>query len=122
MVPESDALFDELALRGANLGANTSRLLRLLDDYGAAEVRTAVKIAIERGAYGAGSVAHILEQRRRASGHRPPMRVELPADPRVRNLRVIPHNLEEYDALGRHDDNDDNDKNPADDGQARVNE
>jgi transposase len=111
MVPESDALFDELALRGANLGANTSRLLRLLDDYGAAELRVAVEIAIERGAYGAGSIAHILEQRRRASGQRPPMRVELPADPRVRDLRIIPHRLEPYDALGRHDDKNDKDDN-----------
>lgn len=107
LVPESDRLFEELALRGANLGANTSRLLRLLDDYGAEELRAAVQIAIEREAFGAGSVAHVLEQRRRARGERPPMRVELPADPRVRNLRVIPHRLEKYDDLSKPDDGND---------------
>jgi transposase len=106
-VPETDALFEQLALRGDNLGANTSRLLRLLDDYGPVELAAAVKTAIEREAYGAGSVAHTLEQRRRTRGERPPMRVDLPADPRVRDLRVTPHRLEDYDGLAqRHDDED----------------
>ncbi len=104
-IPETDVLFEQLALRGDNLGANTSRLLRLVDDYGDGEVAAAVKIAIEREAYGAGSIAHIVEQRRRARGERPPMRVELPPDPRVRDLRVTSHRLEDYDGLAqRHDD------------------
>jgi transposase len=103
-VPETDGLFDVLAVRGDNLGATTSRLLSLLDDYGAQELRAAVVEALAREAFGAGSVAHILEQRRRARGLAPPVRVELPDDPRVRELRVRPHRLEEYDALGRHDD------------------
>lgn len=98
-VPESDAIFETLALRGANLGSHTVRLLRLLDQYGAEELRAAVQLAIEREAFGAGSVAHILESRRRARGLPPPVRVELPSDPRVRDLRVIPHRLEDYDAL-----------------------
>ena len=106
-VPETDGLFDVLALRGDNLGATTSRLLSLLDDYGAEELRAAVAEALAREAFGAGSVAHILEQRRRARGLAPPVRVELPDDPRVRELRVRPHRLEEYDALGRHDDGQD---------------
>jgi hypothetical protein len=58
-----------------------------------------VRIALERGAFGAGSVAHVLESRRRAQGLPPPVRVDLPADPRVRDLRVIPHRLEDYDQL-----------------------
>lgn len=98
-VPLSERLFEELALRGDNLGGNTVRLLQLLDDYGAEELRAAVGVAIEREAWGAGSVAHILEQRRRARGERPRGRVELPQDPRVRNLRVSSHDLGGYDAL-----------------------
>lgn len=103
-VPEVERLFEVLALRGDNLGATTSRLLSLLDDYGGEELRAAVVEALAREAFGAGSVAHILEQRRRARGLRPPLRVELPDDPRVRDLRVRPHRLEEYDALGQDDD------------------
>ncbi len=98
-VPESERIFEELALRGDNLGGNTVRLLQLLDDYGAEELRAAVSVAIEREAWGAGSVAHILEQRRRARGEKPRVRVELPQDPRVRNLRVSSHDLGGYDAL-----------------------
>lgn len=106
-VPETDRIFDVLALRGDNLGGHTSRLLALLDDYGAEELRAAVAIAVSREAFGAGSVAHVLEQRRRERGLAPPIRVELPADPRVRDLRLTPHRLETYDALGNHDDDED---------------
>lgn len=102
-VPETDALFEVWALRGDNLGFHTSRLLRLLDSYGAEELRRATQLAIEREAYSSGSIAHQLEQRRREQGLKPPMRVELPDDPRVRDLRITPHRLEAYDALG-HDD------------------
>jgi transposase len=104
-VPETDALFEVWALRGDNLGFNTSRLLRLLDTYGAEELRRATQLAIEREAYSSGSIAHLLEQRRREQGKKPPMRVDLPDDPRVRDLRITPHRLEAYDALG-HDDDD----------------
>jgi transposase len=106
-VPQTDAIFDVLALRGENLGGHTSRLLSLLDDYGAEELRVAVKEAVAREAFGAGSVAHILEQRRRARGLSPPLRVQLPDDPRVRDLRVRPYRLEEYDGLGHDDDDQD---------------
>jgi hypothetical protein len=98
-VPDTDRIFEQLALRGDNLGGNTVRLLQLLDDYGAEELRAAVATAIERQAWGAGSVAHILEQYRRARGHKPPSRVDLPHDPRVRDLRVQSHDLGDYDAL-----------------------
>jgi len=107
-VPETDALFDVLALRGDNMGYHTSRLLRLLDAYGAEELRQATRTAIECEAYSSGSIAHVLEQRRRERGLRPPMAVDLPDDPRVRDLRVTPHRLEDYDALG-HDDKERND-------------
>lgn len=108
-VPESDRIFEELALRGDNLGGNTVRLLQLLDDYGPEELRAAVAVAIEREAWGAASVAHILEQRRRARGHKMRVRVDLPDDPRVRNLRVKSHDLGGYDALL--DDEKDDDEN-----------
>jgi transposase len=105
-VPETDRVFEALAARGENLGYHTVRLLRLLDDYGAEELAAAVRSAIERQAWGSGCVAHILEQRRRARGLPPPVRVDLPDNPRVRDLRVTPHRLEDYDALGKPNDDD----------------
>ena len=115
-VPETDRIFEVLALRGGNLGSHTVRLLRALDDYGAEELRAAVRIALEREAFGAGSVAHIVESRRRTRGLPPPVRIELPADPRVRDLRVIPHRLEDYDRLAAPEETAPEQPHTADDG------
>jgi transposase len=98
-VPALATLFERLAVRGEPLGAHVTRLHQLLDDYGVAELTTAVDTALARDAPGAGVVAHLLEQRRRARGQRPPVPVVLPDDPRVRDLDVPLHPLETYDDL-----------------------
>jgi transposase len=95
----ADALLDALALRGEPLGGQTSRLLKLLERYGAAELDRAMADALARGALSATSVAHILDQRARGRKHVPPLEIVLPADPRVRDLRVTPHALTAYDDL-----------------------
>jgi transposase len=105
-VPETENLFKHLALRGETLGIHTARLLRLLDTYGPRELRLATRTALERDAFSTGSIAHLLDQRRRERGLTPPLEVHLPDDPRVRDLRVIPHSLEAYDALGQNPDDD----------------
>lgn len=103
-VPGVAALFERLAVQGEPLGPHATRLLRLLDDYGATELAAAVETALARDAPGAGAVAHLLEQRRRARGQRPPLPVVLPDDPRVRDLDVPSHPLERYDDLTSPDD------------------
>jgi transposase len=95
----ADELLDALALRGESLGGHTVRLTQLLDRYGAAELDRAMAEALARGATGAGSVAHILDQRARARKSLPPIDAILPDDPRVRDLRVTPHALGRYDEL-----------------------
>ncbi len=95
----ADALLDTLALRGESLGGHTVRLTQLLDRYGAAELDRAIAEALARGATGAVSVAHILDQRARARKSLPPLDAVLPDDPRVRDLRVTPHALDRYDEL-----------------------
>jgi transposase len=103
-VPAAAALFERLAVRGEPLGPHVTRLSQLLADYGAVELATAVAVALDRDACGAGSIAHILEQRRRTRRQLPPVPVVLPADPRVRDLDVSSHALESYDALSSPDD------------------
>jgi hypothetical protein len=98
-VPAVATLFARLADRGEALGPHVTRLHALLDDYGAAELATAVATALDRDACGAGSVAYFLERRRRTLRQLPPVPVVLPADPRVRDLDVPSHALETYDAL-----------------------
>ena len=100
-VPATVILFERLAERGEALRPHATRLLALLDDYGAQELAAAVDNALQRDALGAGSITHILETRRRQRGLKPPLRLTLPDRPGLRDLDVRPHDLETYDALGR---------------------
>ncbi len=90
----------EVALHGGHLGGTTSRLLRLLDQFGASELDAALAEAHQRGAFAAQSVAHVLDQRRRARGAPVPIEIALSSDPRVQSLVVTPHSLDRYDRLG----------------------
>jgi transposase len=105
-VPVIASLFDRLAARGESLRVHTARLLGLLDDYGPQELTAAVSRALETDALGAGAIAHLLEQRRRQRGQKPPLPLVLPDHPGVRTLEVTPHRLESYDALTRPDPDD----------------
>lgn len=97
--PSATAFLEAIALHGGHLGGTTARLLRLLDQYGAEAVDTALRDAHARGAFAAQSVAHILDQRRRARGLPAPLDPILPDDPRVRDLVIVPHRLDSYDRL-----------------------
>lgn len=106
----ADALLDELARRGERISGHVTWLLRLGDRYGAAELEAAIAEALDRGAVAAASVAHILDSRARERHVPPPIDVVLPDDPRVRDLRVTPHALGDYDALSTdHPDMEDSD-------------
>ena len=100
-VPVTATLFERLAARGAARRPPAVRLLALLDDYGPQELTAAITLALDRDALGAGSIAHLLETRRRQRGRKPPVRLVLPDRPGVRDLDVRPHHLESDDALTR---------------------
>lgn len=102
-VPVTATLFDRLAARGEALRPHATRLLALLEDYGPEELTAAITIAVDRDALGAGSIAHLLETRRRQRGQTPPLPLALPDRPGVRELDVQPHALETYDALSHPD-------------------
>jgi len=112
--PNADRLLDALALRGEPLAGHTSRLLKLLDRYGASELDTALAEALSLGAISAASVAHILDSRARSRNQVPPLDVVLPDDPRVRTLRVTPHALSAYDSLFTHTESKEQDDEPID--------
>ena len=105
-VPAAATLLERLAARGESLRYPVVRLLALLDDYGPQELAAAIDRALERDALGAGTVAHILETRRRQRGLKPPIPIALPNRPGVRDLDVTPHRLETYDDLTRSDPDD----------------
>ena len=67
------------AERGANLGAITAALMRLLERYGAAELQAAILEALERDVPHPNAVRLALERRREQRGEPPPVAVVLPA-------------------------------------------
>jgi Mu transposase-like protein len=97
--PQSRELLSHLAQRGANLGHATVCLLRLLDEFGAEDLQVAIREALDKDIPHPHAVRQILDAGRRARGQRPVVPVELPDDPRIRDLVVRPHPLETYDTL-----------------------
>lgn len=90
-----------LYARGVPVGAHITRLTKLLELHGAIDLDAALAEVVARGAISSDSVEHVLEQRQRARNAKPSLAVQLPDDPRVRNLRITPHELKSYDALGQ---------------------
>ncbi len=98
-VPAAQELIRRLAERGENLGSATSYLLRLLDEHGAAALQHAAELVLEKDVAHPHAVRLILDQERRRAGLMPRIPIELPDDPRVRDLVVVPHKLASYDAI-----------------------
>ena len=83
--------------RGGHIGATTAALLRLLDDYGALEA--AIDEALERGVPHPNAVRLSLTRRREQRDEPPPTPIDLPRDPRLRDIAVRDHDLGGYDGL-----------------------
>ena len=105
-VPAAEAFLAAAFERGESVGPTTERLLVLLDDYGADELRSAVEEALARQTPRLSSVSYLLAQRRRQAQRRPLLPVDLSRRPDLADLYVKPHPSETYDELSR---------NPADD-------
>ncbi len=99
VAPASQDLLLRAAERGANLGAITTGLVRLLERYGAAELQVAIGEALDRDVPHPNAVRLSLERRRERRGDVPPVGVDLPATVQARDAPVRPHALETYDQL-----------------------
>ncbi len=110
-VPESETFLDAAFARGESAGRQTAQLLKLLDLYGAAALRRAIREALERDTPRASSVAFLLRQRQQTASSSAPVAVDLSRHPEVQSIDVQPHDLETYDELTHHDHgSDDSDK------------
>jgi transposase len=98
VVPESERLLDLAFAQGESVGSQTAHLLKLLDLYGAAALRRAVREALERGTPRASSVAFLLRRQKLPA---PRLVVDLSRHPEAQALEVRPHDLETYDELTR---------------------
>jgi transposase len=102
--PAAHDLLIRAAERGANLGAITVGLQRLLDRYGAAELQAAILEALARDVPHPNAVRLALERRREQRGDPPPTAIVMPAHVQARDVPLRPHGLETYDQLKDIDD------------------
>ena len=102
--PESETLLDLAFAQGESAGSQTAQLLKLLDLYGAAALRSAIREALERGTPRASSVAFLLRQQQQKISQLPA--IDLSRHPQAQFIDVQPHDLETYDELARHDKDD----------------
>jgi hypothetical protein len=109
--PSATKLFLELAQRGGNLGSATAGLLRLLDSHGSTALEAAIAETLARDTPHLAAIRHILDRKRHEQGQPPALPVALPDDPRVRDLAVRPHRLEDYEQIHKETD-DDHDPEP----------
>jgi len=104
VVPKAKSFLENMMERGHDLAKATKQLEQMLDDYGAKELDAAVSIALDRGTIATSAVILLLDLERRKHNLKPLVPLALPNDPRVRELRITPHNLENYDGLSKNDD------------------
>lgn len=98
-IPQAGTLLKRCADEGYSLSAITKRLLELLDSYGQSELALAISESLAKDSIHTNAICLILERRRHQRNEPPPLRINLPDDPRVRNTIVTPHSLGTYDAL-----------------------
>ena len=108
-VPKAETLLEACFQRGGSVSVLTQKLLLLLDDHGAAELRAAIDEALARGTPHLSSIVFLLARRRRTAQRRLTPTVDLSRRPDLKDLYVKPHSPETYDELTRrdHDDRDD---------------
>ncbi len=105
-VPATAALLRLTAERGLSLGHATRELFELLRTHGTAQLQAAIEEAIGNEAPHTQAVRHILERNRKNAGKPPALPLDLPPDPRVRDLIVKPHKLSDYKIQENLDGND----------------
>ncbi|MGQ7848722.1 IS21 family transposase [Granulosicoccus sp. 3-233] len=105
--PSASTLLEQAGLRGTSLRTLVRELMRLLDEYGATEVETGCREAIERGVPHSNAVRQCLERRREARGLAPPMTIALPENSPARDIVVRTGSLADYDHINPVPDTDD---------------
>jgi hypothetical protein len=106
-VPACETLLAEMGRRQRRLHTAVDRLTILLEEFGAQELSVAVTEAVEKGSPHPETVRLVLDRRRRARRHHPPVPVRLPDSEKVRDIVVTPHALGDYDPSGNDEEPDD---------------
>lgn len=106
--PSSQALLNQAAERGDNLGSIVSTLLRILKQYGATELDIAIQESLSNGVSHPNGVRQILERRREERERPTPIAVDLSQHPEAEKIVVSQPNLSLYDHLQQNEESDNN--------------
>jgi transposase len=101
LVPESQPFLEAAFQRGQSTPRLTAQLLRLLDDYGPAELAVALREALDHQTPCLSSVAFILTRRHRQRQRQNLVPVDLSRRPDLEHLTVSTPRLETYDELSQ---------------------
>ena len=97
VAPAVTQLLQMAAQRGHNLGSITAALLRLLDQYGAVRLQSAILEAIARDVPHPNAVRLALERARERTGRPPALALVLPEHVARRDAPMPTHSLASYD-------------------------
>jgi transposase len=101
--PEAGLYLHQIARKRIHLGHEIDKLLRLVDQYGEADVGAAIVQALALKTIGARFVRALCDQARFARGLGEPPEPILTGNPTADDLVVEPHDMETYDALFQQD-------------------
>jgi len=101
LVPRTEDLLLEMSTRRRRLHRAVQQLEEMLDTYGADELRIAVDEALKAGTPSTASVQLVLDRRQHDSRQVPQLPVDLPDEPKIRDIAVKQQDLGKYDALAR---------------------
>lgn len=96
-VPRVQEFLGACAKRQLHLAGVVIHLVEMLAEFGPAELRSAIDETLAAGVIDISGVRLILDRHRHHRGRRPSLPIALPDDPRIRNLAVQPHSLDDYD-------------------------
>lgn len=102
--PSSEQLLNQIAKRGLPLGRITQELHELLSTYGAAALETAIREALDHNTPHAQAVRQVLERDQHNAAKPVALPLQLPDDPRLRNITLSTRSLVDYDKLQEDED------------------
>lgn len=98
-IPEAEEFLQAAFERGESAARQSGQLLKLLDAYGAEELRFALLEALKRDTPRASSVAFLLKKRERLREQVRPLPVDLSRRPELAQVDIQTPDLESYDEL-----------------------
>ncbi len=101
LVPHTEDFLLEMSTRNRRLHRVVRQLEEMLDTYGAEELRFAVDEALKAGTPSTASVQLVLDRRLHDARKAPQLPIDLPDEPKIRDIVVKQQELDKYDALAK---------------------